>query len=142
MKLVGVIGSGQVGQVLARGFRKHGYDVRIASRTPAKLSEFSQANGIHAATPADVAAWADTIAANWRAADLDDRHVAMLAFAAKLTETPDRILEADRTSLRNAGFSDRDIWDIAAVAAFFNMSNRVAAATEMRPNRDYYTLGR
>lgn len=61
MKLVGVIGSGQVGQVLARGFRKHGYDVRIASRTPAKLSEFSQANGIHAATPAEVAAWADTI---------------------------------------------------------------------------------
>lgn len=87
-------------------------------------------------------AWADTIAANWRAADLDDRHFAMLAFAAKLTETPDRILEADRTSLRSAGFSDRDIWDIAAVAAFFNMSNRVAAATEMRPNRDYYTLGR
>ena len=87
-------------------------------------------------------AWADTIAANWRAADLDDRHFAMLAFAAKLTETPDRILDEDRESLRHAGFSDRDIWDIAAVAAFFNMSNRVAAATEMRPNRDYYALGR
>ena len=61
MKRVGVIGSGQVGQVLARGFRTHGYDVRIASRTPAKLAEFSQANGIPTATPADVAAWADTI---------------------------------------------------------------------------------
>jgi uncharacterized peroxidase-related enzyme len=87
-------------------------------------------------------AFADTIAANWRAADLEDRHAAMLAFTAKLTETPDRILEEDRSSLRQAGFSDRDIWDIAAVAAFFNMSNRVAAATEMRPNRDYYASGR
>lgn len=61
MKRVGVIGSGQVGQVLARGFRTHGYDVRIASRAPAKLSDFSAASGIPAAAPADVAAWADTI---------------------------------------------------------------------------------
>jgi hypothetical protein len=61
MTRVGVIGSGQVGQVLARGFRKHGYDVRIGSRTPAKLSEFSGATGIPSGTPADVAAWADAI---------------------------------------------------------------------------------
>lgn len=87
-------------------------------------------------------AWADTMAANWRVAELDARQSAMLAFAAKLTETPDRMIEEDRDALRRAGFSDRDIWDIAAVAAFFNMSNRVAAATEMRPNRAYYALGR
>jgi 8-hydroxy-5-deazaflavin:NADPH oxidoreductase len=61
MKRVGVLGSGQVGQVLATGFKKHGYDVRIASRTPAKLSEFSTASGISAGIPADVAAWADMI---------------------------------------------------------------------------------
>ena len=61
MENVGVLGSGQVGQVLARGFRKHGYDVRIASRTPAKLSGFSSDSGIAAGSPAEVAAWADTI---------------------------------------------------------------------------------
>jgi 8-hydroxy-5-deazaflavin:NADPH oxidoreductase len=61
MTRVGVIGSGQVGQVLAMGCRKHGYDVRIASRTPRKLSEYSTSTGIVAGTFADVAAWADTI---------------------------------------------------------------------------------
>lgn len=59
MVRMGVLGSGQVGQVLARGLRNHGYDVRIASRTPAKLEEFSTASGIQAGTFADVAAWAD-----------------------------------------------------------------------------------
>lgn len=61
MTRIGVIGSGQVGQVLARGFQKHGHDVRIASRTPAKLSEYSRSTGIPAGTSADVAAWADAI---------------------------------------------------------------------------------
>ena len=61
MKKVGVIGSGQVGQVLAGGFKKHGYDVRIGSRNPAKLAEFSSTTGIPAGTTADVAAWADAI---------------------------------------------------------------------------------
>lgn len=61
MTRIGVIGSGQVGQVLARGFKKHGHDVRIASRTPAKLSEYSRSTGIPAGTSADVAAWADAI---------------------------------------------------------------------------------
>jgi hypothetical protein len=61
MTRVGVIGSGQVGQVLAKGFKKHGYDVRIGSRTPAKLSEFASVTGIPAARSADVAAWADAI---------------------------------------------------------------------------------
>jgi len=75
---------------------------------------------------------------NYRAAPLDTRQRAMLDFATKLTETPDRILEEDRESLRAAGFSDRDIWDIASVVGFFNMTNRVAAATEMQPNREYH----
>ena len=66
----------------------------------------------------------------------------MLDFAAKLTETPDKIEEADRAALRRAGFSDRDIWDIAAVASFFNMSNRMAAATDMKPNPEYHYLAR
>ncbi len=79
---------------------------------------------------------------NWRAADLSDRHRAMLAFATKLTERCPEMAEADREGLRAAGFSDRDIWDIAAVAAFFNMTNRVASATDMRPNEDYHAQAR
>jgi uncharacterized peroxidase-related enzyme len=75
---------------------------------------------------------------NYRAARLDRRQRAMLDFAVKLTAEPHAIEEADRAALRDAGFSDRDIWDIAAVAGFFNMSNRVAAATDMRPNSIYH----
>ena len=59
-------------------------------------------------------------------------------FAVRLTEAPDKIDGADRQGLRAAGFSDREIWDIAAVAAFYNMSNRLAAAADMRPNREYH----
>ena len=55
---------------------------------------------------------------------------------------PDRIEEADREGLRQAGFSDRDIWDIAAVTGFYNMSNRIASATDMRPNREYHYMMR
>ena len=84
----------------------------------------------------------ETIAQNYRAANLDRRQKAMLGFAAKLTEAPDKIEEADRAALRRAGFSDRDIWDIAAVASFFNMSNRMAAATDMKPNPEYHYLAR
>lgn len=79
---------------------------------------------------------------NWRAANLDPRQAAMLDFATKLTETPDKMLEADRQALRVAGFTDRDIWDIAATAAFFNMSNRMAAAIDMRPNAEYHAMAR
>ena len=85
---------------------------------------------------------AETIAQNFRAADLPARQHAMLSFAVKLTEHPDKIEEADREALRKAGFTDRDIWDIAAVTAFYNMSNRIAAATEMRPNPEYHHMGR
>jgi uncharacterized peroxidase-related enzyme len=75
---------------------------------------------------------------NYRAARLDRRQRAMLDFAVKLTAQPFAIEEGDREAVRGAGFSDRDIWDIAAVAGFFNMSNRVAAATDMRPNSTYH----
>ncbi len=84
----------------------------------------------------------ELIAQNYRAADLPPRQRAMLDFAVKLTETPDKIEEEDRQALRRAGFSDRDIWDIAAVAAFYNMSNRLAAAVDMRPNREYHYMVR
>ncbi len=84
----------------------------------------------------------ETIAHNWRAAGLEPRQEAMLAFSVKLTETPDKIDEADRAGLRRAGFSDRDIWDIAAVASFYNMTNRMAAATDMKPNREYHHMAR
>ncbi len=73
---------------------------------------------------------------------LSDRQRAMLDFAARLTDAPDSIGEADRQRLRDAGFSERDIWDIANVAGFFNMTNRVAAATDMQPNREYHASHR
>ena len=66
----------------------------------------------------------------------------MLDFAVKLTAGPWLIEEEDRVQLRRAGFSDRDIWDIAAVAGFFNMTNRVASATDMRPNSVYHSQAR
>jgi uncharacterized peroxidase-related enzyme len=79
---------------------------------------------------------------NYRAAALSPRHKAMLDFSAKLTEEPAKIEESDRAALREAGFSDRDIWDIASTAAFFNMSNRLAAAIDMRPNAEYHAMAR
>lgn len=75
---------------------------------------------------------------NWRVAGLDARQTAMLGFAEQITKASAEITEADREALRAAGFSDRDIWDIANVAGFFNMSNRVASATDMRPNDEYH----
>ncbi|KAB2851002.1 MAG: peroxidase-related enzyme [Hyphomicrobiaceae bacterium] len=84
----------------------------------------------------------ELIAQNYRAAGLEPRQKAMLDFAVKLTEEPDKIEEADREALRKAGFSDRDIWDVASVAAFYNMSNRLAAAVEMRPNPEYHDMAR
>jgi uncharacterized peroxidase-related enzyme len=79
---------------------------------------------------------------NYRAARLSRRERTMLDFAVKLTVEPWLIEEDDRTHLRRAGFSDRDIWDIAAVAGFFNMTNRVASATDMRPNTVYHGQAR
>jgi len=79
---------------------------------------------------------------NYRAARLSKRQRAMLDFAAKLTAEPWAIEEEDREALRKAGFSECDIWDIAAVAGFYNMSNRVASATDMRPNSVYHSRAR
>jgi len=79
---------------------------------------------------------------NYRVARLSKRQRAMLDFSVKLTNEPWAVEEEDRAALRKAGFSDRDIWDIAAVAGFFNMSNRIASATDMRPNAVYHGQGR
>ena len=84
----------------------------------------------------------ELMAMNYRAARLTKRQRAMLDFAVKLTDEPWNIEDADRDALRRAGFLERDIFDIAAVAAFFNMSNRVASATDMRPNSVYHRQGR
>ena len=79
---------------------------------------------------------------NYRVAELPPKQRAMLDFAAKMTEAPDKMGEPDRQALRDAGFTDADIWDIAATASFFNMSNRMAAAVDMMPNRDYHSQAR
>jgi uncharacterized peroxidase-related enzyme len=84
----------------------------------------------------------ELIAMNYRTARLSPRERAMLDFAVKLTAEPWLIEDADREALRRAGFTERDIWDIAAVAGFFNMSNRVASATDMRPNSVYHSQAR
>jgi uncharacterized peroxidase-related enzyme len=79
---------------------------------------------------------------NYRAARLDRRQRAMLDFAVKLTTQPWEVEEADRERLRRVGFSDRDIWDIASVASFYNMTNRLASAVDMRPNSVYHGQAR
>jgi len=79
---------------------------------------------------------------NYRAARLDKRQRAMLDFAVKLTAQPWKVEERDRERLRRASFTDRDIWDIASVAAFYNMTNRLASASDMRPNSAYHGQAR
>ena len=96
------------------------------------------AHGAAVRSLADDPVLGELMAMNYRAARLDRRQRAMLDFAVKLTAEPWGIEEGDRKALREAGFSDRDIWDIAAVAGFFNMSNRIASATDMRPNSAYH----
>lgn len=79
---------------------------------------------------------------NYRAAELSPRHRAMLDFSVKMTLASAEIREEDRDGLREVGFDDRGIWDIAAVASFFNMSNRMASAVDMRPNLEYHGQAR
>ncbi|MFT4960973.1 MAG: putative peroxidase-related enzyme [Paracoccaceae bacterium] len=79
---------------------------------------------------------------NYRVADLDARQRAMLDFAVKVTTASATVEEADRQALRDVGFSDRDIFDIANVTGFYNMSNRVASAIDMRPNDEYHSQNR
>jgi uncharacterized peroxidase-related enzyme len=84
----------------------------------------------------------EQVVINYRAARLTARQRAMLEFAVKITIAPWEMEEEDREQLRRAGFSDRDIWDIAAVAGFYNMTNRLASATDMRPNPEYHAQAR
>lgn len=84
----------------------------------------------------------DQLVTNYRAAKLDVRTRAMLDFAWKLTVSPEAIEEADRAGLRKAGLADEDIFDLAEVAGFYNMTNRVASAVEMRPNAEYFNAAR
>ena len=84
----------------------------------------------------------EALVMNYRVADLNARQRAMLDFAALMTAASATIGETDRQVLRDVGFSDRDIWDIANVAGFFNMTNRVASATAMRPNEEYHAQNR
>ncbi len=85
---------------------------------------------------------ADTVAANYRAAALTPRQRAMLDFAVKITRASDTCSDADIDELRAHGFSDEDVMDIIQTAAFFNYSNRVASALELRPNREYHSMAR
>jgi uncharacterized peroxidase-related enzyme len=85
---------------------------------------------------------ADQITANYRHADVTPRQRAMLDFAVKVTTDSATIGAADFEELRHHGWSDSDIWDIGAVAAFFNLSNRMANLAAMRPNAEFYGMGR
>ena len=85
---------------------------------------------------------ADQVATNYRKADIPPRQKAMLAFAMKVATASGTIDDADFEALRPHGFSDEDIWDIGAIAAFFALSNRMANMTGMRPNDEFYLLGR
>jgi uncharacterized peroxidase-related enzyme len=85
---------------------------------------------------------ADQLVANYRTADVSDERMAMLDVAVTLTESPTEVGEDDIALLEEAGYSEEAIWDIAAVTAFFNLSNRMAMFADMRPNDEFHTLGR
>jgi uncharacterized peroxidase-related enzyme len=85
---------------------------------------------------------ADQIAVNYRKADISPRQRAMLDFAMKVSQEANTVSEADFAEVAGHGFSDDDIWDIAAIAAFFALSNRLANVTAMRPNDEFYMMGR
>lgn len=84
----------------------------------------------------------ETLSVNYRAANLEKRQKLMLDFAYKLTSQPYLIEDADRQSLRDVGFQEEDIFDIADTVAFFNMSNRMASALDMQPNKHYHKMNR
>ena len=84
----------------------------------------------------------ERIAANFRSAELPKKQEVLLNFTKKLTKDPSEIGENDRKKLRDVGYTDRDIWDISAIVGLFNMTNRLASATEMEPNNNYHNLAR
>lgn len=85
---------------------------------------------------------ADQVAVNWRKADLDARQRAMLTYAERVTLNAQQIGDADHAALEKAGFTADEIWDIGAIAAFFGMSNRLVNVGDIRPNDEFYMLGR
>ena len=85
---------------------------------------------------------ADLVAVDWRKSPLDDRRRVLLAYAVRLARTPEEIGPADAEPLREAGFTDDDIWDIVTIVGFFALSNRLAHAFDLRPNTEFFTMGR
>ncbi|GHD52476.1 alkyl hydroperoxide reductase AhpD [Thalassobaculum fulvum] len=85
---------------------------------------------------------ADQVAVNYRKADITDRQKAMLDFAVKVSQAAHGVGDDDLAALAAHGFTEEDAWDIAAIAAFFGLSNRLANVTSMRPNDEFYTMGR
>ena len=85
---------------------------------------------------------ADQVATNYRKADITPRQKTMLEFAIKVSSTANEVSDSDLENMREHGFSDDDIWDIGAVSAFFSLSNRMANLTNMRPNDEFYLMGR
>jgi uncharacterized peroxidase-related enzyme len=85
---------------------------------------------------------ADQVAVNYRKADITPRQKAMLDFAMKVSRQAERMGEEDFQAMRKHGFTEEDIWDVGAVAAFFALSNRMANLTNMRPNEEFYLMGR
>jgi uncharacterized peroxidase-related enzyme len=85
---------------------------------------------------------ADQVASNWRKADLTERQKAMLDFAMKVSARAHEVGDEDIAELKAHAFTEDDIWDIAAIAAFFAMSNRLANVASMRPNDEFYSMGR
>ena len=100
------------------------------------------AHGALARLYADDPHIAEQLATNYRTADVSGARRAMLDFAVKLTENAPDVDESDFERLRDHGYSDRDIWDVGSVAAFFNLSNRLAHMADMRPNEEFYTMAR
>lgn len=85
---------------------------------------------------------ADQVATNYRNADITPRQKAMLDFAVKVSTDAGKVCDSDLEEVRQHGFSDEDIWDIGAISAFFALSNRMANLTSMRPNDEFYLMGR
>jgi len=85
---------------------------------------------------------ADQVAVNYRKADITDRQKAMIDFAMKVSAEAYKVVDDDIEKLKSHGFDEEDAWDIAAIAAFFGLSNRLANVTSMRPNAEFYALGR
>ena len=85
---------------------------------------------------------ADQVAVNYKKADITPRQMAMLDFAMKVCQHSDQVSEADLEPLHAHGFDDEDIWDIAAITAFFGLSNRMASFSNMLPNPEFYLMGR